>query len=104
MSAPISAQELLERLDDGTAPLILDVRSTGEYSTIHIAGSLNIPHYTLEDRLGELPEPDSEIVLVDQKGGRARAARQTLTDAGYTNIRLLEGHMFQWVMNKYPTE
>lgn len=104
MSAPISARELLERLDDGTAPLILDVRSTGEFSTIRIAGSLNIPHYTLEDRLGELPEPDSEIVLVDQKGGRARAARQTLSGAGYTNIRFLEGHMFQWVMNKYPTE
>lgn len=103
-SAPISAEALLGRLDDGTAPVILDVRSTGEYSTIHIAGSLNIPHYTLEDRLGELPGPDSEIVLVDQKGGRARAARQTLSDAGFTNIRILDGHMFQWVMNQYPTE
>lgn len=101
---PMAAEELLERMRDGTAPLILDVRSTGEFDTIHIASALNIPHFNLKDRLGELPDPGSEVVLVDQKGGRARQARTILADAGFTNVRLLDGHMFQWVMNKHPIE
>lgn len=101
---PISAEELLDRLNAGNVPLVLDVRSAGEFETIHIAGAQNIPLYLLEERFAELPGPDEEVVLVDQKGGRSRAARRILLDAGFTNVRILEGHMFQWVMNKYPAK
>ncbi|MFC1680562.1 rhodanese-like domain-containing protein [Pseudomonadota bacterium] len=99
---PISAEELLDRLNAGNVSLVLDVRSAGEFETIHIAGARNIPLYLLEERLAELPGPDEEVVLVDQKGGRSRAARRILLDAGFTNVRILEGHMFQWVLSRHP--
>lgn len=99
---PISVEELLDRLNAGSVPLVLDVRSAGEFETIHIAGARNIPLYLLEERLAELPGPDEEVVLVDQKGGRSRAARRILRDAGFTNVRILEGHMFQWVLSRHP--
>ena len=35
---PISAEELLDRLNAGNVSLVLDVRSAGEFETIHIAG------------------------------------------------------------------
>lgn len=37
-------------------------------------------------------------------GGRARKARQVLAELGVTKIWILDGHMFQWVMNEYPVE
>jgi rhodanese-related sulfurtransferase len=60
--------------------------STGEYQTLHISGAVDSPHYTLKGRLSELSEPDDEIVLVDQKGGRTRKARQVLAESGFTKI------------------
>lgn len=103
-SKPMAAEELLDRIREGTAPMILDVRSTGEFAALHIAGAINIPHFKLKDRLEELPGTGVEVVLVDQKGGRARQARTLLLDEGFTNVRMLDGHMFQWVMSKYPIE
>lgn len=35
----ISQQALLERINTGTPPLILDVRSTGEYHSGHVPGA-----------------------------------------------------------------
>ena len=54
-SPTISAAELVERLEAGTAPLILDVRTPGEYSGAHIPGAINVPHDALANRLDELP-------------------------------------------------
>jgi len=101
---PITTDELLDRINGGSAPYVLDVRAAGEFETIRIAGAVNIPHYQLDGRISELPDPSTEIVLVDQKGGRSRAARNILEAAGFENLRELEGHMFQWVMQKYPVE
>ena len=60
---PISAAELADRIQAGSAPLVLDVRSPKEYARTHIRGSINIPHDELATRLTELPIAKSgEIV------------------------------------------
>ena len=97
--------ELLKRIEDGSAPTILDVRSPGEYATVHIPGAINIPHYELNDRLSELIDMrHQEIVVHCQQGPRADIAQNILNDAGFTKIRELEGHMYQWVLERYPVE
>ena len=103
-AGPMPAEELLERIGGGSPPFILDVRSPGEYSTLRIPGAVNIPHYELKSRLGELTDSDRELIVYGQTGARAKQAKQSLDDAGFTQVRLLDGHMYDWVMSKYPVE
>ena len=93
-SGAITPSELAERIRSGAAPFILDVRTPQEYSAGHIPGAINITHSELSDRLVELMVSKSgEIVVHCQRGRRAKIAERILTDAGYANVRDLEGHM-----------
>jgi rhodanese-related sulfurtransferase len=101
----ISDEELATRIEQGTAPLILDVRSEQEYRAGHIPGALNIPHDELSERFSELGASESdEIVVHCQSGRRAAAARTLLEAAGFRQIRDLEGHMQGWRAAGRPTE
>ena len=104
--APISDQELAERIEQGTAPLILDVRSAQEFRAGHIPGALNIPHDQLPERLlSELGISESDEVVVHcQSGRRAATAEKVLAAAGFMQVRDLEGHMQGWRAAGLPTE
>lgn len=105
-SAPaIEAAELAARIDEGTAPPILDVRSPEEYREGHIPGAVNIPHDELAGRLDEVPaRPDEEIVVHCHSGKRAAMAEDVLRESGYTQVRDLEGHWKGWSAADLPTE
>jgi len=95
--ARITIEELADRIQAGTAPAILDVRSEGEFEDGHIPGAIHIPYGDLSDRLAELPiQKDGEIVVYCHIGLRAGWAEKTLSDAGYTNVRDLEGQWKAW--------
>jgi rhodanese-related sulfurtransferase len=101
----ITAKELSDRLESGNAPLVLDVRTVKEFNAGHIPGAINIPHNQLESRVDELGVPrETEIVVHCQAGGRAKAAEEILDEAGYSNVRDLEGHLGGWRSNRYPLE
>jgi rhodanese-related sulfurtransferase len=99
----VSPAELAARLGTEGAPLILDVRSPGEYASGHVPGALNIPHGELAARLGELGgEPAREMVVYCERGGRARAAEETLRRSGFRRVRHLEGDMQAWRQRRLP--
>jgi rhodanese-related sulfurtransferase len=101
----ITAEELTEQIQRSQAPLILDVRSRGEYANGHIPGALNIPHDQLPDRLSEIDVAKTEEIVVHcQSGQRARIAEEALIKAGYSNVRDLDGHMNGWMNAGYPIE
>ncbi len=101
----IAPAELANRIDTHNAPLILDVRTPGEYAAGHIPGAVNIPHTDLRDRLSELiSHLNEEIVVHCQTGPRAGVAQSILLQAGFTQTRELEGHMQKWKANGYPIE
>ena len=103
--ASIAAAELAERVGTPAAPLILDVRSPGEYAAGHVPEAINIPHTQLTVRLGELGIDKSDEVVVYCLGGqRAALAEQVLAQAGYTNVRSLEGQLRAWHGGGYPLE
>ncbi len=75
---------------------ILDVRTGGEFETVHIPGSYNVPLDTLGEHVRDLAEVAHPVVLVCQSGGRATQAHQKLTAAGKDTLHILEGGMAAW--------
>jgi rhodanese-related sulfurtransferase len=71
--------DLKEVLTKGAT--ILDVRSTGEYASGHIKGSLNIPLDQLEQKLGKLPK-DKAIITCCLSGARSGRAVDILKSKG----------------------
>jgi len=101
----VSADELAAAIAAGEAPFVLDVRTEDEFAAGHIPGAVNVPHDQLAGRLDELPSDRSaEVVVHCQSGRRAIAAETILTNAGFTNVRDLSGHMAGWREGDHPVE
>ena len=75
---------------------VLDVRTPAEFASGHIPGARLIPHDEIEDRLKELPPPDTQMLVTCAAGGRSTAACNVLADHGYTRILNLAGGMHAW--------
>jgi rhodanese-related sulfurtransferase len=61
---------------------IVDVRTVGEFSGGHVAGSLNIPLQEVMARLEELKNLAQPLVLCCASGGRSGQATQYLSQQG----------------------
>ncbi|MFI2735609.1 rhodanese-like domain-containing protein [Streptomyces sp. NPDC018711] len=96
-TSTITPAALRALTEEGRAPRLLDVRTPGEFRTVHIPGSYNVPLHTLREHRAELLNHlDEEVVLVCRSGQRAREAEQALAQAGLPNLRVLEGGMNAW--------
>ncbi len=101
----IKASEVAEMIKAGKATLILDVRTADEYASGHVPGAVNISHTELADRMSEITvAKDDEIIVYCRSGHRAGIAEKMLSEAGFTNIRDMEGHMLGWEKSGYPIE
>jgi len=96
-AADISPEELLSLAGSANPPLILDVRSPGEYAEGHVPGAVNIPYDQVPARIAELePSRSREIVVYCEGGHRAGLAFDELRTAGFENVRHLSGDMKGW--------
>lgn len=87
----------LRRLRDEDPDLrILDVRTGGEFETVHIPGSYNVPLATLGEHVRDLADVTHPVVLVCQSGGRATEAHGKLSAAGKSTVHILDGGMLAW--------
>lgn len=75
---------------------IIDVRTGGEFKTVHIPGSYNIPLATLGEHVDDLADVEHPVVLVCKSGGRASQAHSALSTAGKDRLHLLEGGIDAW--------
>ncbi|HSL72746.1 MAG TPA: rhodanese-like domain-containing protein [Longimicrobiales bacterium] len=77
---------------------LLDVRTPGEYESIHIHGAYNVPLDTLGEHGAEVrAHVEEPVVLICQAGGRARQAEDVLKQAGMPNLHVLDGGMNAWL-------
>lgn len=97
--APVlSPMELDALLRERPDIRLLDVRTPGEYETVHILGAYNVPLDTLGEHAEEIrAHVDEPVVLVCQSGARARRAEQALNSAGMPNLHVLDGGVNGWV-------
>lgn len=75
---------------------ILDVRTGGEFDTVHIPGSYNVPLDTLGEHVADLADVTHPVVLICKSGARAGQAHAKLSGAGKEHLHLLEGGMDAW--------
>ena len=101
----ISQEHLLKKIESGETPLILDVRTPGEFRSGHVPQAINIPHTELVSRLAELADAkDQEVVTYCERGPRAGFAESVLQEAGFSAVRHLVGDMNAWRRNGLPIE
>ena len=92
----IHSNQLRQLRADDPDIRVLDVRTGGEYQTLHIPGSYNVPLDTLGEHVRDLATVGHPVVLVCQSGGRASQAHEKLTAAGKESLHILEGGMSSW--------
>lgn len=102
MLPQIGPEELMQRIEEGNAPFILDVRNPDEYAICSIPGSKLIPLGELPARLREL-DPAGEIVVHCKMGGRATQAQVFLKQHGFDDVKNLTGGILAWAERVDPT-
>jgi rhodanese-related sulfurtransferase len=101
----LTRADLLRKLHEKPAPLVVDVRSQGEYDKDHIPGAVHIPFSSIGSGLKALGRArNDEIVLYCEHGPRAGLAGLTLYLSGYDRVYSLEGHMKGWRESGLPVE
>jgi rhodanese-related sulfurtransferase len=100
VKATIDAKQLKEVAAGPKRGQWIDVRSPSEYATGHLPGAINIPLEQIELRVGDLKE-NEPLVLICQRGARARVAASRLAPCG-REIVVLEGGTQAWIEAGYP--
>ena len=99
MNAPaaIDSADLRTLMDSAAPPRVLDVRTPGEFKTVHMPGAYNVPLDLLREHRDEiLAHLAQDVVLVCRSGQRAAQAEETLRRAGLSNVHILEGGITAW--------
>jgi rhodanese-related sulfurtransferase len=78
---------------------VIDVRTPGEFESIHLPMAKNRPLEQLgrhQEEIRELVDQGREIVLMCRSGARAHQAQERLAAAGLPTLPILEGGMVAW--------
>ncbi|RGC65927.1 Inner membrane protein YgaP [Micromonospora sp. MW-13] len=96
-AATVDAATLRELIESGRSPRLLDVRTPGEFESLHIPGAENVPLDRLREHRAELrAHLDGDVVLICRSGARAAQAERALAGVGLRNLRVLAGGMLAW--------
>ena len=91
--------------------LIIDIRETHEYDTMHVADSINVPRGILENACEwnfEETEPElvsareKPVLLLCRSGNRTVLAAFTLQEMGYENVISLKTGLRGWSDYELP--
>lgn len=102
MIAEMTVQELKDRMDRHTAPMLLDVRQEEEHEYVNIGGTL-IPLNDLPSRFAEL-DASKEWVVYCRSGSRSANAVRFLEQRGFTNVKNLRGGILAWSTSIDPSK
>ena len=98
----LSTEEGVELIDN-IDPLILDVRTQGEYDDGHIEGAVLIPVQILSKSISLIEKyKDEDIFVYCRSGNRSTVSSKILADAGFTKIHNLRYGISDWQAKGYP--
>ena len=84
------------RLQQEAPVTLVDVRTDAEVARGVIAGAVHIPLHLLPVRYNEL-DPEVEVVIYCQSGGRSAQACAWLSAKGYARVHNLAGGVGAWL-------
>lgn len=92
----INIDELKTKLDNKEEFIFIDVREPHEYEEFNLGAKL-IPLGDVMKIISEYEDrKEEEIVVHCRSGARSGTAQKFLTDAGFKNVRNLEGGVLAW--------
>jgi hydroxyacylglutathione hydrolase len=91
----LSVEEIQPEVNTADGNNLLDVRTPGEWATVHIAGSVNIPLSRLRERLDEMPR-DRRVYLHCAGGYRSSIAASLLAQHGFAEVTEMAGGLAAW--------
>jgi rhodanese-related sulfurtransferase len=100
----ISTSELADWLANKKrpAPVLLDVRTSDEWDVSHLPGARHVePNAGAESAAAGVAK-ETPIVTYCAVGYRSGEMAERLRAAGFTNVRNLEGSIFQWANEHRP--
>ncbi len=98
---PIAPQELYRRMQDGTAPVIVDVRLPTEWMGLRIGNVLNIPINQLDSQSSKL-DPLNPVVTVCNSAYRSSMGIGLLERKGFKQVASLDGGGEAWIAAGRP--
>ncbi len=95
----VSMEEAIAIMETEQDYIILDVRTSEEYSEYHIPNAINIPNETIgTNEILELPNKEQLILVYCRSGNRSKQAAKKLADLGYSHVVEFGG------INDWPKE
>ncbi len=85
-------------------PVLIDVRTVGEFEDGYLEGAVNFPVTELDQYLGDMPaDLDTPILIYCAAGTRGFWAQAYVTSLGYNNVQNMRGGYNAWTEAGYPT-
>ena len=98
----VSAKEAADFIAN-VDPLILDVRTSREFTSGHLEGATLLPVQVFQYKVSELTERRNDPILVYcRTGNRSTVAAKVLVDKGFTNVVNLRRGIVEWNRAQLP--
>jgi len=98
----VSPRDLYARMQDGTAPVIVDVRLPSEWMGVRIGNVLNLPLNRLEQDAHRL-DPSMPVATVCNSSYRSSMAAGVMQRLGFRDVWNMEGGGEAWIEAGLPT-
>lgn len=93
----ITAEALKQRMDNGEALNLVDVREPHEHADFNIGGILKPLGEVRAMQIDEIEDlKDKEVIVYCKSGNRSGQAAMLLETMGFSNVVNLAGGMMRW--------
>jgi rhodanese-related sulfurtransferase/glyoxylase-like metal-dependent hydrolase (beta-lactamase superfamily II) len=100
---PVSARDLYQRMQDGTAPIIVDVRLPAEWMGLRIGNVVNIPLNQLDVLAPAKLSRTDPVVTVCNSAYRSSLGIGVLERNGFKQVASMVGGSEAWIEAGFPT-
>jgi rhodanese-related sulfurtransferase len=101
----VSPEEVKHAIDEKQQCVLLDVRTLGEYSRGHIAGSMHIPVDEIQNTVvTRIPDVSTRIYVYCLSGNRSANAVSEMIRMGYTNVFSMQYGLLGWRAKYFPVQ
>jgi adenylyltransferase/sulfurtransferase len=102
LDTEVEPRALAQRIAEGSAPLLIDIREPWETAVAQLPGAELIPMSTLAAGTAEIPR-DREVILYCRSGARSGRVLDALREQGYDRVRHLRGGIEAWRTDVDPS-